>query len=328
MDRILPKVTGNSFPGLGELYPGKILPNTMFLKIFMASSEKQVMQTSIMQTLKQTIEYPCGCDQLAQNVPLVFKYTTADGALRCLANGSLLCRPPHEFNDPLDFAPRFEVPDDNTILEADKARLDRLNKITDYFGGWKYPHTPDSRLELARSMFQYNRRTTMSNFVRMVCLSRCGCHSPMWAYYANNHKGAVLVFDREKLCKPPFTMRDVNYSNTPAMVSNKEFEDCLSGTGDLHGSFFQKQKVWIHEQETRVLAHIPAECPSAMPMKWGDSKALVGIIIHRMDDGDKDALLALLEMPALKHAKVWVMSWYDHGPVFTEWTMTRLNSRN
>jgi hypothetical protein len=98
-----------------------------------------------------------------------------------------------------------------------------------------------------------------------TCFSRSPDVIPMWAHYAENHKGFLLEFSEPRLAEafPESIFQDVTYSDAPseyltdmlyrAFRIGKYRYIYLLRQGVYHAAYFTKATCWAHEQERRMV---------------------------------------------------------------------------
>ena len=193
----------------------------------------------------------------------LFKYVTADTALKILTNKTLKWSLPELFNDPFEFRSplefgfeleQLEEPfvqrpsilitqrDDPDLFEgnpvADVIRKARAQRV----GGGD----PAKIQELLRPAFpQYvnhlkqglesdrNTWLGMKKTYRVLCLSAVRDNILMWSHYADEHKGAVLEFQPKiELATEMLGALEVEYSKeVPVAVTLEQFLLYITGQG-------------------------------------------------------------------------------------------------
>lgn len=98
-----------------------------------------------------------------------------------------------------------------------------------------------------------------------TCFSRSPAVIPMWAHYAENHKGFAIEFSETCLAEaiPDSNFGDVTYSDHPsedltdllyrAFKIGKYRYTYLLRQGVFHAAYFTKTSCWNYEQERRML---------------------------------------------------------------------------
>ncbi|MDX0563766.1 DUF2971 domain-containing protein [Sinorhizobium medicae] len=123
-----------------------------------------------------------------------------------------------------------------------------------------------------------------------TCFSRSPVVSPMWAHYANDHKGFVLGFEIANLQNifPEILVRDMSYRDRPSerlvdfarMAAERKKPRDAQALRDivLYEGYFSKYAEWGYEQEVRAVnlenyledvngnkvLYLPAECIAAI----------------------------------------------------------------
>jgi hypothetical protein len=102
-----------------------------------------------------------------------------------------------------------------------------------------------------------------------TCFSRSPAVIPMWAHYAENHKGFVLEISEECLAEatPKACFGDVDYKDAPsddlAEMLHRAFKigkyryTYLLNRGVHSAAYFTKLSCWVYEQERRMI--VPEE---------------------------------------------------------------------
>lgn len=222
----------------------------------------------------------------------LFKYVTADTALRVLTNKTLNWSSPDSFNDPFEFRSPFEFgfeleqlekpflqrisilvtqqdgPDlfeDNQVADMIReARAQRVGggdpaKVQELFRPRfpQYVNHLKQGLESDRNIWQEMKKT-----YRVLCLSAVRDNILMWSHYADEHKGAVLEFQpKMELATEMLGAREVEYSKeVPVAVTLEQFLLYITGQGPkphspeaLVRSVYTKSSDWFYENEWRIL---------------------------------------------------------------------------
>ena len=223
----------------------------------------------------------------------LFKYVTADTALKILTNNTLKWSSPESFNDPFEFRSplefgfeleQLEEPllqrvsilitqrDDPTLFEgnpvADMIREARTRRVGE--------GDPARIQELFRPRFpQYvnhlrqglesdrNIWLEMKKTYRVLCLSAVRDNILMWSHYADEHKGAVLEFQPKiELATEMHGALLVEYSKqVPVAVTLEQFLLYVTGQGPkprapdaFVKSVYTKSSDWSYENEWRILS--------------------------------------------------------------------------
>ena len=214
-------------------------------------------------------------DHLDDLPPMLYKYRTFDDddyAIAMAAKGEVFFSSARHFNDPFEnyFIPRtklLELPNDQLknelIRKAERdfpsrSRLEQRALVLKAFSRFKKirnnpAHGAGELLEM-----QYRKFGILSLVKEPFSL-------PMWAYYANEHRGMWIGLRTEAIAhcqkkvlhnKGLMVLHDVNYvSDLPKInidtedVSNNEF----SNISEIEPVHCTKSKQWEHEQEIRLI---------------------------------------------------------------------------
>jgi len=222
----------------------------------------------------------------------LFKYVTADTALKILTNKTLKWSLPELFNDPFEFRSPFEFGfeleqleepflqqasilitqrDDPNLFEGNpvadvirKARAERVGagdsaKIQELLRP-AFPQYVDhlkQGLKSDRNTWLERKKT-----YRVLCFSAVRDNILMWSHYADEHKGAVLEFQPKiEFATEMLGARLVEYSKEfPVAVSFEQFLLYITGQGPKpHApdafvkSVYTKSSDWSYENEWRIL---------------------------------------------------------------------------
>jgi Protein of unknown function (DUF2971) len=138
-----------------------------------------------------------------------------------------------------------------------------------------------------------------------TCFSRSPDVIPMWAHYAENHKGFVLEFSEPRLAEafPESSFQDVTYSDAPsedltdmlyrAFRIGKYRYIYLLRQGVYHAAYFTKATCWGYEQERRMVT-METEVREASELLLLDApvKSVSSIIVgSKATDETKEELL-------------------------------------
>lgn len=165
------------------------------------------------------------------------------------------------FNDPYDCFPRVDrsISNNNLCLYLNKEL--RQNKYTDCIHNVKglehiqedcrsYLNNPDNK-ERAIKLLECLYRQLAAK-VKILCFSKEFDNFPMWAHYADNHKGFCIGVDRSKI--NDLNINDVNYSENRPEI---RFADDTRNTGHEFTDkvILTKSRDWAYEKEVRCYAY-------------------------------------------------------------------------
>jgi hypothetical protein len=216
------------------------------------------------------------------------KYWTASTAKTVLSNGTIRWSAPELFNDP------FEVPSELTIpfsipelkeavedgmraaiegkRETNSASVRMIREglarfpsaqrqalIRELFRE-RGPLRPggDATLDIMRQQWRESVPRT-----RLFCLSELANQPTMWAYYAQDHTGAVLTFNVVDVVDSPLLLaRPIVYTDKPPSMPPVQIWADVLLTGKMpqweewfHDYFYCKLPAWSHECEWRVATY-------------------------------------------------------------------------
>ncbi|MBN9086288.1 MAG: DUF2971 domain-containing protein [Reyranella sp.] len=269
----------------------------------------------------------------AKPLPKVFyKYTTRETARIVLQNRTLRWSTPALFNDPHDHQFDLHVDVDKEVLRG--LALEKVWKAM--FGGGLYiPHPKNlmgkliqlSRLKglvLSREEFEAEfgpaiiegyenamRRLpeTHQKFREVIGTSKVLCQSEvrdsllMWAYYAEQHKGAVLCFRSDTVPDSPWRVaRPVQYQNAMPRLADEAFlSDMSAGLAVLDPQtlvdrvIYTKAAEWSHEQEWRLQAGSGRHSSASYEDVPFDARELDAVILGCvMPDDDRRSIIDIV----------------------------------
>lgn len=245
------------------------------------------------------------------NFSVIYKYVSIDGAKSILKNNSIKLTPPNEFNDP------FELLGEKIIgfdLNSAKNAVKQL-PIDDIINSLNHPEEYKSILRAANkahivpenirknitsedSALEYLKFIVdaLSKSIGIVCLTKNNKNVLMWSHYADQHKGAVIGFDGNKLSNKIFK---VNYGLSRVKIKYGQ----LNNPENVLPLFLRKSIDWEYEDEYRCFYDLN----SCIKIKNDDSKsgflylqslpdgAIEEIVFGcRVSQEDKDSLLQII----------------------------------
>jgi hypothetical protein len=260
----------------------------------------------------------------------LFKFVTADTAVKVLTNKTLRWSSPDSFNDPFEFRSPFEFgfeleqlkepflrrastlitqkddPDlfeDNPVTDViRKARAHRLGagdpaNVQDLFrrGFPQYVDRLKQGFESDRNVWLEMKKT-----YRVLCLSAVRDNILMWSHYADEHKGAVLEFQPKiELGTEMRGARIVEYSKeVPVAVTLEQFLLYITGQGakprpqdPFVKSVYTKSSDWSYENEWRILSKEEQEERGPISYRPFHPQELAAIYFGcRMSDSDMESI--------------------------------------
>ena len=180
-----------------------------------------------------------------------YKYVSKPDALLIINNKTLMFTNPLDFNDPFDIAPVFpEV----GLSKFHSRTLQKHGQSPELFGR--------KRIDYLKSMDFTELRKNFLKSWGVTCFSRSPFILPLWAHYADNHKGCVLEFRiTEKMSNQirenNGVLEDIVF---PLNVTyNKKRPKAYDENGIVTGQSAQnilltKDTAWAYEQEMRAFS--------------------------------------------------------------------------
>jgi hypothetical protein len=206
----------------------------------------------------------------------IFKYHRLNDYLyESLRLGSLWFSHQLVLNDPFDC--KYSLSEnflDRILQEATSSVYNDLKKANPDIGITE-AHLLDMKKYLSKNQEWMNNLHNML-FMDMgwsiCCFSTDSQNDLMWSHYADNHKGACLIFDTEEMSEPFQKLSAVLYDDKFPIIESMD---------DLSTALLSKRKAWQYEKEWRVITNISGYLPF-------NKKALVGI--HFGCNTDKESI--------------------------------------
>ena len=263
---------------------------------------------------------------------LFYKYTTRETARIVLGNGTLRWSTPALFNDPYDV--QFDLHVDADRGEVRARGLDKLWLAWRDGAAYKpHPRNPlgslifialQSGIKFDREQLEVEFGSAIEEGFDSAMLSLPGLHAQfraqlsktkilcqsevadsllMWAYYAEQHKGAVLCFSGRDGSDNPWKLaRPVQYRRDMPRLGDVEFlSDMSAGLAMLDvrtlvdAVVYTKALEWAHEREWRLDAadgRHPDASYEDVPFHERELEAVIFGCL--MPASDRDALAAIV----------------------------------
>jgi hypothetical protein len=200
---------------------------------------------------------------------ILYKYLSAENAIRVLDGMRIKVALPNECNDPFEFTPITKVATQRDWLHQLETNPESFRDLHQMYlneGKWtpswdkflrglpaaikKYsPHARKLLGPLLRNedLDFYNKA---SHQVGVLCVSEVVDSIPMWAHYGDDQKGAVIAINSNDPAFSRGIFGKVRY------VSRRVRLDLRKATDkDKTRLAFRKSKEWAYEQEYRFLFH-------------------------------------------------------------------------
>ncbi|MCA1923238.1 DUF2971 domain-containing protein [Buttiauxella noackiae] len=231
-----------------------------------------------------------------------FKYVGIESAMKIILNSSLKFNTPDQFNDPFDINPVYPKEGFYELLKS--------KTITDAHGN-PIEYDPEA---IYAAMHTQNSREQSCRHIAVTCFSKSAQIGPMWAHYADNHKGCVLEFeftedDQSQIDKH---VLEYKYSVNPDLLDPQPVEYPIDNerpvaygnngqvTGFGRKVLFTKPYQWHYEQEVRCIRRDPA---GFYPFPRHQLKRVIFGL--KTPEDEKRAIRALIEVVTKEHG-AWI----------------------
>lgn len=184
-----------------------------------------------------------------------YKYTSSEFAQIILSDFTLKFTHPNKFNDPFDYYPTSSTLGANKFVKRVINQRPNTGRIKTNF---------KSVLKNSALLRSQQFRDITAQHLCITCFSSTQFSLPMWAHYANNHKGCVIGFRdpneeearsalndsqlREYFHLVPF---EVTYTDDRPFVFDKNGLTNTEKNGYM--AVLKKAKAWEYEQEVRAI---------------------------------------------------------------------------
>lgn len=180
----------------------------------------------------------------------IYKYVTAQTAIRILCSHTIRLTQPSAFNDPFEFLPQFirrgeELHRIDCVFRFDLQAERRKGIEKKDASSWDAKTSDIAARELLAELDKQ---------IGVLCLTRNPQNLLMWAHYSDEHKGAVIEFDE----KHPFFsgVIPVLYRKKRPIYAFSDFQDRTAPIADL----CVKSKIWEYEKEVRIVKQLKDAC--------------------------------------------------------------------
>lgn len=257
------------------------------------------------------------CAELAPERRLFFKYMTRDVAKIVLSNRTLRWTTPGTFNDPFDV--QFDL-DVRANFERVQDRY--VNAFWDkHFAahpkhGERWEGTAAALREAyakgidnLRAMLPQTNAELRALMARekIICFSETPFSIPMWAYYAEQHQGAVLCFRCIPGGDSPYRIaQPVRYrEEMPQLYEEEELFRALTREYSLKGNqaeivdrlVYTKAIAWEHEREWRIRQGDGRNPDAVHEDNSFDPRELAAVLLGcRMPESDRAELSGLAKV--------------------------------
>ena len=269
-----------------------------------------------------------------------FKYVTAEAGLPTIANRRRRWSSPLLFNDPFDVPRKAIFPfTDDELLEAISREFARLvasdeepkePTIAELVHHLRVANDPVQTSLVAASLGYTNGafasvlRKSMADFrkhweaivpnLRIFCVSDISDSTPMWAHYADNHRGLVLQFgSSDELDSSLLLAQPVVYRKTaPVLPTLHVWTQLISSMADIDWQeifreyYYVKARDWSYEREWRAISFSPDAEQSHFTDTGYHPAELEAVFVGAAATRKTNARLEdLLRTSDLSHVRVW-----------------------
>lgn len=184
-----------------------------------------------------------------------YKYAPVKDVLLVVRNSTLKFTSPDEFNDPFDIYPYFP-------REGLGKMLERIRMENDD-GAPRFSSREFTKMLKVADTQEFRKIIALKTAV--TCFSKSALILPMWAHYADEHKGCVLEFEityEEAVDAATSFLQQKRYKDldllTPYEVTYsdkrpKSYDKNGSTNSQSLSALFTKSNQWEYEQEVRCV---------------------------------------------------------------------------
>lgn len=205
---------------------------------------------------------------------ILYKYCSAESAIRIFDEMRLKVALPAECNDPFEFTPKSRV----TV--TCKEFLDKVENEPEYFRplyeqhvaqGFSLPFNeflgglpkeikkcyPDFLLLYRQALVEYdlNSPKEASEHAGILCLSERNDSIPMWSHYSNSHRGVVIGIEADDESFQRSILKRVRYYKHRASIDPKAEGGSKQWWRQINRIIFSKSIEWKYEAEHRMVFH-------------------------------------------------------------------------
>lgn len=206
---------------------------------------------------------------------ILYKYCSAESAIRIFDEMRLKVALPVECNDPFEFTPKSRI----TITCEDL--LEKVKTDPQHFRPLYEQHVAqglfslsfnDFLKELPNEITKYfpqflklyrqalvdydlNSPKEASEHVGILCLSKRNDSIPMWSHYSNSHKGVVIGIDANDDSFHCSKISPVRYFKHRISIDPRVEAGSKKWWQQIHKIIFSKSSEWKYEVERRMVFH-------------------------------------------------------------------------
>lgn len=187
-----------------------------------------------------------------------FKYTSAKYYIYDLIYDNLMFLPEiNELNDPFEIQLFYDIEKiKNEFISKNRKVIKKVVGNETIEAEYVPDMNSEDMEELNNIIYDMNKYIKSKTSV--VCLSERNDINPMWAHYADNHKGICIEYDLKNcdnlflktLCFPiDYVEKNDNTHDLNSIIIHKDYDSSLF----LFKTAITKSKDWEYEQEWRII---------------------------------------------------------------------------
>lgn len=191
-----------------------------------------------------------------------FKYASAKPYIYDLINDDLMFLPKiKDLNDPFEIQVFYDIEKITNEFTFKNRKVIKKVVGNETFEAEYIPKMNSEGIEELNNIL-YDINENIKDKTSVVCLSERNDINPMWAHYADNHKGICIEYDLKNcdnlflktLCLPiNYVEKSDNTLDLSSIVIHNDYENSLF----MLKTAITKSKDWKYEQEWRIIFFKP-----------------------------------------------------------------------
>lgn len=187
-----------------------------------------------------------------------FKYTSAKQYIYELINDDLMFLPKiKDLNDPFEIQLFYDIEKIKNAFTFKNRKIIKKVVGNETFEAEYIPPINSKNIDELNNIL-YDINENIKNKTSVVCLSERNDINPLWAHYADNHKGICIEYDLKNcnnnflktLCLPiDYVEKRDNTRDLKSIIIDEDYENSLF----ILKTAITKSKDWEYEQEWRII---------------------------------------------------------------------------
>lgn len=187
-----------------------------------------------------------------------FKYTSAKQYIYELINDDLMFLPKiKDLNDPFEIQLFYDIEKIKNAFTFKNRKIIKKVVGNETFEAEYIPPINSKNIDELNNIL-YDMNENIKNKTSVVCLSERNDINPLWAHYADNHKGICIEYDLKNcnnnflktLCLPiDYVEKRDNTRDLKSIIIDEDYENSLF----ILKTAITKSKDWEYEQEWRII---------------------------------------------------------------------------